>query len=59
MVKVTCGCIYFGFQTQDFDLVDKTLMNIPPTQEMMVSSGYEWKKTMDECDPLAYPLLQW
>jgi len=52
-------CFYLVYQKKNFDLVLKTLQNIPRTSEMATKSRGELKKMIDRLDRLAHPLLQW
>ena len=51
------------YQKKDFQLVLRTLLNIPPVHKLVAQtasqSRLELKKTLDWTDPLAYPLLHW
>ncbi|XP_048737676.2 protein mono-ADP-ribosyltransferase PARP6-like isoform X2 [Ostrea edulis] len=44
---------------KNYDKVKKILQCIPPTEQLVKTDSSKIKKSLDEQDKLAYPLLQW
>lgn len=46
-------------QKKDFDLIKKVIREVVASRQSMGSDNKNLKQSMDERDPLAFPLLQW